>query len=164
MQIRSLRMVAVASAFLCMLYSRRKFPRRTIQWNIWNIVLWWRYLYSPLQFQRRNIPSKPILDREHSCFLVFNMPLNMSEEERQPCILLEVESNVNHAGCNTGVIVGVYKPCSKCFKRTVYFKHCFISSSLWKASCQFIILPTCIQNKSKQTEKGNRDERFPLVF
>jgi hypothetical protein len=56
---------------------------------------------------------------EHSCFLVFNMPLNMSEEERQPCILLEVESNVNHAGCNTGVIVGVYKPCSKCFKRTV---------------------------------------------
>ena len=54
----------------------------------------------------------------------------MSEEERQPCTSLEVEININDAGCNTGVIVGVYKPCSKCFKHMVYFMHCFFSSSL----------------------------------
>jgi hypothetical protein len=60
----------------------------------------------------------------------------------------------------TCVIVGMYKPCSQCFKRTINFLHCFFSSSLWKTSCQFIILSTCVQNKSKQTEKGgvNRDE------
>jgi hypothetical protein len=54
----------------------------------------------------------------------------MSEEERQPCTSLEVENNISDAGCDTGVIVGVHKPCSKCFKRTVYFKHCFFSSNL----------------------------------
>jgi hypothetical protein len=43
----------------------------------------------------------------------------MSEEERQPCTLLEVESNINDAGCNTGVIVGVYKPCSKSLKHFI---------------------------------------------
>ena len=52
----------------------------------------------------------------------------MSEEECQPCTSLE--SNVNDDGCNTGVVVDVYKPCSKCFKRMVYFMHCFFSSSL----------------------------------
>jgi hypothetical protein len=32
-------------------------------------------------------------------------------------------------------------------------------------SCQIIILPTCVQNKSKQTEKGgvNRDESLPVI-
>jgi hypothetical protein len=59
----------------------------------------------------------------------------------------------------------MYKPSSQCFERTIYFLHCFFSSSLWNVFCQFIILPTCIQNKSKQTEKGgvNRDESFPLI-
>jgi hypothetical protein len=40
------------------------------------------------------------------------------------------ENFVNDAGCNTGVIVGMYKPSSQCFKRTIYFLHCFFSSSL----------------------------------
>jgi hypothetical protein len=59
----------------------------------------------------------------------------------------------------------MYKLSAQCFKRTIYFLHCFFSSSLWKTSCQFIILPTCVQNKSKHTEKGgvNRDESFPLI-
>ena len=50
----------------------------------------------------------------------------------------KVNSNVNDAGCNTGVIVGMYKPSSQCFKRMIYFLHCFFPSSLWKTSCQFI--------------------------
>ena len=78
----------------------------------------------------------------------------MSEGERRTSLEVERNSNVNDAGCNTGVIVGMYKPSSQCFKRTIYFLHCFFSSSLLKTSCQFIILPTCLQNKSKQTEKG----------
>jgi hypothetical protein len=48
----------------------------------------------------------------------------------------------------------------KCFKRTIYFLHCFFSSSLWTTSCQIIILPTCVQNKSKQTEKGGCKQRW----
>jgi hypothetical protein len=60
----------------------------------------------------------------------------------------------------------MYKPSSQCFKRTIYFLHCFFSSSLWKSPCQFIILLTCVQNKSKQTEKGgvNRDESFFINY
>ena len=42
----------------------------------------------------------------------------------------KVNSNVNDAGCNTGVIVGMYKPSSQCFKRTIYILHCIFSSSL----------------------------------
>ena len=42
----------------------------------------------------------------------------------------KVNSNVNDAGCNTGVIVGMHKPSSQCFKRTIYFLHCLFSSSL----------------------------------
>jgi hypothetical protein len=120
-------------------------------------------MYFLLQYQRRKHTISTILDREHSWFLVFKTPLNVSEGERR--WKWKVNSNVNDAGCNTCVIVGMYKPSSQCFKPTIYFSHSFFSSSLWKTSCQFIILPTCVQNKSKQTEKGvvNREESFPLI-
>jgi hypothetical protein len=31
----------------------------------------------------------------------------------------KVNSNANDAGCNTGVIVGMYNPSSQCFKRMI---------------------------------------------
>ena len=129
-----------------------KVPRWTNQCKIWSSVLRWRYLYFLLQYQRRKHIISTILDREHRW--LFKSPLTCLKENVVHHWKWKVNSNVNDAGCNTGVIVGMYKPSSQCFKRTIYFLHCFFSSSLWKTSCQFIILPTCVQNKSKQTEKG----------
>ena len=81
----------------------------------------------------------------------------MSEEERRTSSL-EVENicNVNDADTAVIVAVGMYKPWSQCFKRTIYFLHCFFLSSLWKTSCQFINtsnLRSKQKTKSKQTEK-----------
>ena len=97
----------------------------------------------------------------------------MSEEERRTSSL-EVENicNVNDADTAVIVAVGMYKPWSQCFKRTIYFLHCFFLSSLWKTSCQFINtsnLRSKQKTKIKQTEKKkgggvNRDESFPLFF
>ena len=52
----------------------------------------------------------------------------MSEEERRTSSL-EVENicNVNDADTAVIVAVGMYKPWSQCFKRTIYFLHCFLS-------------------------------------
>jgi hypothetical protein len=60
----------------------------------------------------------------------------------------KVNSNVNDAGCSTGVIVGMYRPSSQCFKRTIYFLHYFFSSSLWNRN---ILFPNIFLKKKRKS-------------
>jgi hypothetical protein len=53
--------------------------------------------------------------------------------------------------------VGMYKPSSQCFKRTIYFLHCFFSSSLWTTSCQIII------QKIQISPSENATPNFSLI-
>ena len=85
-QIRSLHMVAVASTFLCILYrnGRLKSSKKNNSMKyLEQRPLMAIFVFSvTISAQEHTIST--ILDREHSCFLVFKAPLNMSEK------------NVNH--------------------------------------------------------------------
>jgi hypothetical protein len=94
-------MVTVASAFLRMLN--------------------WKWSFEKFQDEQFNEKIRIASSDGDICILWYNISVgNISKEERQPCTSLEVESNISDTGRNTGVIVGVYKPCSKCFKRSLF--------------------------------------------